>query len=107
MTAGHRHPEGQRARRNPRTWTPLDRVSERREEAHKHLRKRYRRLLAVKEWTKKDLAALGPNLRKRIRQHNEQRRVVLHRLEWPFDPEYDRRAFEKSGITDPYEQGLI
>lgn len=84
------------------------RISERREEAHRLIRKRHRKVLeAGRRWTKADLAELGPNLRSMVERSLQQREVVMERLAWPHDPDYDRRAFEKSGFDDPIAMELI
>lgn len=84
------------------------RVSERRELAHHYLRKRYRKLLAAgKHWTDEELATLGPNLRSKVKESLERAEVARQRLEWPWDPEYDKRAFEKSGFEDPIGMDLL
>lgn len=83
------------------------RISERREEAHKNIRKKHARVLKTPPWSKKALAELGPLLRTHIQSSVNQRQVVLDRLAWPWDPEYDRRAFEKSGFDDPMGMDLL
>ena len=42
-----------------------------------------------------------------MRQQAELRRSILDRLAWPPDPTYDERAFQQSGIPDPYALGLL
>ena len=84
------------------------RISERREEAHRHLRKKYRKHLeAGRRWSKGDLAELGPNLRSLVEKSLKQREIVMERLAWPHDPEYDKRAFQKSGFDDPIGMELL
>lgn len=77
------------------------RISERREEAHRHIEQRYRKLLiAKKQWTPDELRQLGPNLRSKVENSLARAEVVEARLAWPDDPEYDRRAMEKSGFDE-------
>lgn len=84
------------------------RITERRAEAHKVIRKKHRKTLeAGKRWTPAELAQLGPNLRAAVKGSLIKREVLLERLEWPHDPDYDRRAFEKSGFEDPIAMELI
>lgn len=84
------------------------RIHERRELAHTYLKKRYRRLLATgKRWTPTELAELGPNLRSKVKESLTRAEVARHRIEWPWDPEYDKRAFEKSGFEDPIGMELL
>lgn len=76
-------------------------IIERRKEAHRHIRKANRRLLeAAKLWTPKELAELGPNLRRRIEASLAKRELVEMRLEWPIDSDYDLRAFQRSGFDE-------
>jgi hypothetical protein len=84
------------------------RVTERRDEARRHIRKKYRKALeAGKRWTSSELAELGPNLRTAVERLLRQDEVVRQRLAWPHDPDYDRRAFEKSGFDDPIGMELL
>lgn len=84
------------------------RISERREEAHRLLRKRHRKTLELsRQWGPKDLAELGPILRAHIKGALIKREVLMERLAWPHDPEYDRRAFEKTGFDDPVGMELL
>jgi hypothetical protein len=84
------------------------RVTERREEAHRHIRKKYRREIEAKgTWTPSELAQLGPNLRGAVKRLLDKGDVVRQRLEWPWEPDFDRRAFEKSGFEDPIAMDLL
>lgn len=83
------------------------RITERREEAHERLRKKNRRLLESPIWSEQRLVELGPNLGTHIRQSMDRRQILISRLSWPSDPDYDRRAFEKSGIDDPIAMDLL
>lgn len=73
-------------------------ISERRAIAHDHLRRKHKALLAVKDRTPSELEEYGPNLRAHIIKNMETRRAIHSRLEWPHDPDYDERAFQRSGI---------
>lgn len=46
------------------------------------LRKKYRKLLAMPDWSEEDLASCGPNLRASIETALTERRVILARLAW-------------------------
>lgn len=84
------------------------RITERREEAHRHIRKKHRKKLELgKKWTKAELAELGPNLRTAVEKSLLQHEVLLARLAWPHDPGYDVRAFQKSGFEDPAAMELL
>jgi hypothetical protein len=83
------------------------RVTERREEAHAHIRRKYRKTLAAPPWTKTELRSLGRNLRTHIERSESKRQVALDRLAWPWDPEFDKRAFQKSGFDDPIAMELL
>jgi hypothetical protein len=84
------------------------RITERREEAHRVIEKKHRKTLEIgKRWTASELAELGPNLRTHIERALVQREILLRRLAWPLDPEYDKRAFQKTGFDDPIGQELL
>jgi hypothetical protein len=61
----------------------------------------------VPDKTPEDLADLGPSLRSVAVKNNNTRAWVRGRLAWPTDPDYDLRAFQRSGIEDPIGLGLI
>jgi len=82
-------------------------VTERREIAHASLRKRFRGILAVPDKTSGDLLELGPALRSVAIKNNNKRAWIRGRLAWPLDPDYDLRAFQRSGIDGPAGLGLI
>lgn len=82
-------------------------VSERREVAQASIHKSYKRLLAVPDKTPEDLRTLGPTLRTVARQNNLKREWLRGRLSWPLDPDYDLRAFQRTGIDNPADLGLI
>jgi hypothetical protein len=84
------------------------RVTQRRQAAHDHIRSsnaRYLKLPAM--WPEAALAELGPNLRRRIEAGLKLADIAQARLAWPEDPDYDRRAFEKSGFDDPVAMDLL
>jgi hypothetical protein len=84
------------------------RITERREEAHRHIRKKHRKTLELaKQWPAAELAQLGPILRAHIKGSLIKRQVLMERLAWPHDPEYDKRAFQKSGFDDPIGMELL
>lgn len=82
-------------------------MTERRAVAHAGLRRKHRRLLATTMRSAEELNELGPTLRQYIEESMAAKRVVMEMLEWPTDPVYDLRAFERSGIDNPYVLGLI
>lgn len=84
------------------------RVTLRREAAHEHIAKKYRKYLDLKiRWTSAELKQLGPLLRSSVERGLSMGEVAQARLEWPHDPDYDRRAFEKSGFEDPIAMELL
>jgi hypothetical protein len=83
------------------------RVTERRAEAHRCIERKNRKLLVAPRWTEDDLDELGPLLRFHVEDSVVRREVVEHRLSWPFDFEYDKRAFQKSGFADPIAMELL
>lgn len=86
---------------------PSPSVTERRHRAQASIRRKYAGLLTVPDKTPDDLKLLGPGLRSVAVKNNNLRRAVRLRLEWPDDPYYDLRAFQRSGIDDPYALGLV
>jgi hypothetical protein len=56
--------------------------AERREWVHRWLRKRYRRLIEMPEWTEAQLAQMGPVMRQHIRSSQRKRDIILERLAW-------------------------
>lgn len=87
------------------TWAVS--VAERRAIAQQSIGRKYRKLLSEPPWTKAQMAELGNTLRQHIIKGNHEREWVKARLEWPLDPNYDLRAFQRSGIEDPAGLGLI
>src|SRR5690606_1956031 len=82
-------------------------INGRRALAHKGIRRKYKKLLAMPEYSDEDLAEYGDGLRPFIEQSIVQREQVLARLSWPEDPDYDHRYLGKSEIPDPYATGLL
>lgn len=77
-------------------------VSKRREIAHESIRKSKRHILSAPDWTDEDLAEFGYELRSHIKARRSQKQATLSRLSWPEDPLYDMKAFQRSGIEDPF-----
>lgn len=82
-------------------------VTDRRAVAHASILRAYKRLLAVPDKTPGDLRDLGPQLRSVALNNNLKRAWVRGRLAWPLDPDYDMRAFQRTGIDNPASLGLI
>lgn len=82
-------------------------ITERRNIAHFRIRRANRQLLKGRDWSKGDLDELGPRLRGFVVEQQAKKRSLLTRLEWPLDPFYDLRAFQKSGIPDPVAIGML
>jgi len=81
-------------------------VSERRRVCHERLRKRNRTLLQSPDLKPWEYTELGYVLRQSARAHATKKARLLARLNWPLDPDYDRRAFDRSGIPFAEERGL-
>jgi 5-methylcytosine-specific restriction endonuclease McrA len=82
-------------------------VTGRRRLAHDSLRRSKRKLLEGIEWTDDELDDFGPTLRASLVQKRHLKQQVIARLAWPEDPDYDLRAWQKSGIADPGALGLL
>lgn len=81
---------------------PSCRITERRAVAHAHLRRKYSNILVPVP-----LDGLEGRLRQFVQAAHAKRDQVEARLAWPDEFDYDLRAFQKSGIQDPYGMGLI
>lgn len=83
------------------------RISERREIAQDHLRRKHRILLQTQDRTPAQLKTYGPTLRSYIRANMRLRAAVRSRLAWPEDLDYDDRAFAKAGIPADMVPALV
>lgn len=82
-------------------------IDGRRAIAKKHLRKKYRRQLNYLTFDEVALEEFGPGLRPMMLAAAEERRLIEYRLAWPTDKTYDIRHLGKSGIDDPFANGLL
>jgi hypothetical protein len=82
-------------------------VTERRELAHRTIRRKKKKVLAMPDWQKEDLAEMGRSMRDYIRKGLHEKALTKARLAWPEDEDYDLRAMQLSGIENPYEVGLL
>lgn len=80
-------------------------IGERREYAHRKLRIRYAKVLRIR--SEIQTAGMGHALRAHCRKGIAEKEALLRRLEWPADPTYDERAFQRSGIAEPADLGLL
>lgn len=85
---------------------PTFNVSRRRELAHSRIKRSKRSILSAPDWTDEDLKEFGHELRSHIVKRRDEKRATVSRLEWPDDPYYDIKAFQRSGIEDPVLLGL-
>lgn len=69
-------------------------ITERRALAHERMRSKYFRVLKHHDYTEDELKEFGWTLRSSIEHGMQQKKLLLQRLEWPIDPNYDRRALE-------------
>lgn len=82
-------------------------VTERRAVAHDSIRRKYRGILANRDRTEREIAEYGHAMQSVIRKNINKRAWVRGRLDWPTDPNYDVRAFERTGIENPESLGLL
>lgn len=82
-------------------------ITERRQEAHARLRRHHRKVLRTRTFTTEELSEFGPMLRADIVSSVALKAEILTLFDWPTDPNYDLRAFQKSGIDDPYAAGFL
>lgn len=82
-------------------------VSERRAKAHKRIERRYRGVMRTADYDRHELAEFGLSLRSHIQRAMQEKATTIGRLAWPEDPNYDLRAFQKSGIDDPAALGVL
>ena len=87
--------------------TLTESITERRELAHLRIRRRNKRTLNQPELTPAEMRQFGHNLRTYIKDARTKKDILLDRLAWPHDENYDLRACQKSGIDDPYAIGLL
>ena len=87
--------------------TVTETITERRELLHLRLRKRYRKMLAQPEFTPAEMRQFGTSLRAYMSNARTRKEMLLERLAWPTDPDFDLRACQKAGIDDPYSAGLL
>lgn len=73
-------------------------IPERRALVQERLRKRYKRVLQREEYTPAEIDEFEGMLRTAVLDGIEEKRIVIDRLEWPADPNYDLRALEKSDL---------
>jgi len=82
-------------------------VTERRELAQIRLRRKHRKVLRNLDFTEQQLDEFGQLLRDYIVASMALKAEILALFDWPTDPAYDERAFQKSGIDDPYAAGFL
>lgn len=82
-------------------------VNERRKLAHTAIRTKYRKILKMPDWKRREIAEMGPTIRSVIERGMHDKKVLTTRINWPADPFYDLRAMERSGIENPYAIGLL
>lgn len=82
-------------------------IHKRRKLIHDRIRKRNRTLLESPDRSAAEIDQLGHLLRSSAIEHRARKDRLRRRLLWPEDPDFDRRAFEKSGIENAEGLGLI
>lgn len=86
---------------------PSPDVTTRRRIAHDSIRRKYASVLAGPDRSEREIRELGRGLASVSRANNAKRQIVRERLAWPVDALYDVRAFQHSGIEDPYTLGML
>ena len=87
--------------------SPVYSITERRSIAHKGIRRKYKKQLAVFDYSPEEISEFGHALRTAILAAKQNKEIILARLAWPEDTTYDMRYLGHSGIDDPYALGLI
>lgn len=82
-------------------------ITARRRLAQECIAKKGKKLLGMRQWTPDEIAELGPTLRSFVEKGLFDRNKLLARLAWPEDPDYDLRAIQLAGISNPHELGLL
>ena len=82
-------------------------IDGRRAIATKGLRKKYRKVLSWPERSEEELKEYGPGLQPMLREASETRKAIEYRLRFPNDATYDVRYLGRSGIDDPWANGLL
>lgn len=82
-------------------------INDRRALAHRAIRRKHAAALRTLDRTPAQILEYGPTLRTTIKAGMAKKADALRRLSWPTDPFYDLRAFQDSGIENPYALGLL
>lgn len=85
---------------------PSANVAERRQVSQLRIEQKHKRLLLVPQKTDAELLELSHTMRSVAVKNNIKRLRIKAQLGWPIDPNYDLRAFTRSGIEDPESLGL-
>lgn len=85
------------------TWS----ITERREIVHEKIRRKNKKYMKTKDFTKRELAEFGPGMRAEIDRALRRKEQVIEMLEWPGSDDFDLRALELSGIPDGFAVGLV
>ena len=85
----------------------LPSITARRNEAHRYIARKYRKVLKIPAWSDTELRKLGKTLRSSVERGLHEQKLARARLAWPEEPDYDLRVMHLSGIENPYEIGLL
>jgi len=85
---------------------PSPNVSDRRRKAQESILRSGKKLLERPYKSGHELRELGPLLRSVAIKNNAKTDELRARLQWPDDPFFDVRAFQKAGIEDPVSLGM-
>lgn len=81
-------------------------IAERRRLSQTRIERKNKYLLLSPHKDHAHLMELGPTMRTVAVRNNVKRRRIKAQLAWPFNPFFDIRAFQKTGIEDPESLGL-
>lgn len=82
-------------------------ITDRRRHVHRRIRQLKHEVLETVDLTDEELLEHGWTLRSFLELKREEKRGVLAQLAWPEDPDYDRRALERSGVLHEATQGFL
>jgi hypothetical protein len=86
---------------------PTANITKRREKAHEQIARKYAKVLKSVDRTEEDMEDYGPGLRTFLEGQAIEKQRIRARLDWPTEVNYDLDALERSGIYDPYGQGML
>jgi hypothetical protein len=86
---------------------PSANITERRAVAHGYIRRKYAKALQTRDWSAEELEEFEGMLRVSVEAAITKKKIIVSRLSWPHDPNYDWEAITSAGIDDPFSTGLL